>query len=97
MAQITISFDATAGTITKAGKVWDSSQEARFLNWVWAQYAPKDEVVDSPTFGQTLPRSPQTMGVAFGNFMASIMEGTKANILRWEKEEAIKTIVQTDL
>lgn len=97
MAQITISFEGTAGTITKAGKVWDASQEARFLNWIWSQYAPKDEVEGSETFGEVLPRSPQTMGVAFGNFMNSIMEGTKANILRWEKEEAIKTIVQTDL
>lgn len=97
MAQIKISFDATAGTVTQSGGVWDAGKETRFLNWVWNNYAPKDAVEGSPTFGQVLPRTNPNMAQAFKSFATAIMEGVKANVLREEKENAVKNLVQTDL
>lgn len=97
MAKLTISFDATAGTVTQSGGVWDAGKETRFLNWVWNNYAPKDEVANSPTFGQVLPRTNPNMATAFKSFATAIMEGVKANVLRSEKEDAVKSLVTTDL
>lgn len=97
MAKLTISFDATAGTVTQSGGVWDAAKETRFLNWVWNNYAPKDAVEGSETFGETLPRTNPNIATAFKSFATAIIEGVKANILREEREEAIKNLTSTDL
>lgn len=97
MAQIKISFEGTAGTVTKAGAVWDAGKETRFLNWVWNHYAPKDEVIDSPTIGQALPRTVPNEVIAFKRFAQGILNGIKANVLRTEKEDAINNVIITDL
>ena len=97
MAKLTISFDATAGTVTQSGGVWDAGKETRFLNYIWNNYAPKDTLEGSPTFGQVLPRTNPNMAQAFKAFAQAIMEGVKANVLREEKENAVKNIVTTDL
>lgn len=97
MAKLTISFDATAGTVTQSWGVWDAGKETRFLNWVWNNYAPKDTTEGSPTFGEVLPRTNPNMATAFKSFALAIMEGVKANVLREEKESAVKNIVTTDL
>lgn len=97
MAKLIISFEGTAGTVTKNGAVWDAGKETRFLNWVWNNYAPKDEVVDSPTFGQALARTTPNEVIAFRSFAQAIMNGVKANVLREEKETAVRNLTPTDL
>lgn len=97
MAQLKITFEGTARTVTKSGAVWDAGKETRFLNYIWNNYAPKDEVVDSPTFGEVLERTTQNEAQAFKNFGQAIMAGVKANILCEEREEALRNIVEIDL
>jgi hypothetical protein len=97
MAQLKISFEGTAGTVTKSGANWNAGKETRFLNWIWTHYAPVDEDPESETFGEVLARNNANEAQAFKNFGFAIMQGVKANIERWEREEAIKAIIPVDL
>jgi len=91
MAQLKITFQATTGNQSSNGPNWNASKEQRFINWVWAMYAPRD--ID----GQVLPRNLANETAAFQNFAAGIYNGTKANIRAWEKSELDKASVVADM
>jgi len=97
MAQLKITFQATTGNQPSNGPNWNASKEQRFINWVWAMYAPKDTIPGSPTFGQLLPRNLANETIAFQNYADGIYNGTKANIRAWEKSEVDKASVVADM
>lgn len=91
MAQLKIIFQATTGNQSSNGPNWGVAKEARFINWVWAMYAPKD--VD----GTILPRTLATETAAFRSYANGIYEGTKANIRAWERDELEKANSVADM
>lgn len=86
MANLRFSFISTAGTVTVNAPDITAPQEALFIDWLWAQYAPVDEVEDSPTFGEPLPRNTANEAQAYRNYAAKLWAGTRANVIRWKHE-----------
>ena len=86
MPNLRFTFVATAGTVQHNAPDLTAGQETLFLNWLWAHYAPKDMVVESPTFGQPLPRNTANEAQAFRNYAAALWRGTRANVQSWKLE-----------
>jgi hypothetical protein len=86
MPNLRFSFIATAGTVTVNAPDITAPQEALFIDWLWSQYAPKDTVEGSPTFGQTLPRTGPNEVEAYRNYARALWAGTRANVIRWKHE-----------
>ena len=84
MPNLRFTFVATTGTVTHNAPDLTAGQEALFINWLWAQYAPKDTVEGSPTFGQILPRNTANEAQAFRNYAAALWRGTRANVQHWK-------------
>lgn len=80
MPNLRFAFVATSGTVIHNAPDITAGQETLLRNWLWAQYAPKDEVEGSPTFGQTLPRNTANEAQAFRNYAAALWGGTRANV-----------------
>lgn len=87
MANLRFMFIATAGNATYNGPEITAPQEALFIDWLWAKYAPKDEVEGSPTFGEPLTRTPANEVQAYRNYAAAMWSGTRANVVRWKLEQ----------
>lgn len=87
MPNLRFTFVATAGTVQHNAPALTAGQETMFLNWLWAQYAPKDTVEGSLTFGQTLPRNTANEAQAFRNYAAALWRGTRANVQNWKLEQ----------
>lgn len=87
MPNLRLTFVATAGNVTHNGPDISVAQENLYKDWLWAQFAPKDEVPESPTFGQTLPRNATNEAEAFRNYARSMWKGTVANVQRWKLEQ----------
>lgn len=86
MANLRFIFIATAGTVNQNAPAITAPQEALFINWLWAHYAPIDTVEGSPTFGETLPRNAANEAHAFRNYADKLWLGTRANVIRWKHE-----------
>lgn len=87
MPNLRFSFIATAGTVTVNAPDITAPQEALFIDWLWAYYAPKDTVENSPTFGQPLTRNTANEAQAYRNYARALWRGTRANVLRWKHEQ----------
>lgn len=86
MANLRFTFIATSGTVNQNGPNITAPQEALFIDWLWAQYAPTDTVEGSPTFGQVLPRNTANEAQAFRNYADALWRGTRANVIRWKHD-----------
>jgi hypothetical protein len=86
-ANIRSSFVATNGTVVVNSTAFTGGQEALFIDWLWAMYAPKDTVEGSPTFGQVLPRTTANEAQAYRNYAIAIHAGTYAQVRRWKREQ----------
>lgn len=87
MANLRFSFVATGGTVTVNAPDLTVGQENLFKDWLWAQYAPKDDVEGSPTFGQTLQRTTANEAEAYRNYARALWKGTRANVRNWKLEQ----------
>jgi len=87
MPNLRFTFVATAGTVQHNAPNLTAGQETLFLDWLWEKYAPKDEVEESPTFGQILPRNTANEAQAFRNYAAALWRGTRANVQSWKLEQ----------
>ena len=56
-------------------------------DWIWAFYAPTDTDPQSPTFGQTLPRTGANLAEAWRNWARANWRGTAAEIRRWKQDQ----------
>jgi len=93
MPNLRFAFVSTSGTVTHNAPDITAGQETLFLNWLWAQYAPKDTVEGSLTFGQTLPRNSANEAQAFRNYATALWRGTRANVQNWKLEQDRAAIV----
>ena len=64
-----------------------AQQEAILIDWIWAQYSPKDTTPGSPTFGQPLTRNTANEAEAYRNYARAIHAGTFAQAKRWKREQ----------
>lgn len=96
-ANIRSAFVATGGTVVVNSTTLTAPQEAVFIDWLWAHYAPKDEVEGSPTFGQTLPRNTANEAQAYRNYAKAIHAGTYAQVRRWKREQDQAAIAEPSL
>lgn len=81
MANLRFTFVATSGTVNQNGPTITAPQEALFLDWLWAKYAPTD-----PQTGAVLPRNASNEVQAFRNYANKLWLGTRANVLRWKHD-----------
>ena len=81
MPNLRFTFVATAGTVQHNAPDLTAGQETLFLNWLWAQYAPKDAE------GSVLPRNTANEAQAFRNYAAALWRGTRANVQSWKLEQ----------
>lgn len=80
-ANLRYAFVATGGTVTVNAPTVDAAQEALFVDWLWAFYAPKD-----PVTGATLTRNATNEAQAYRNWAAASWRGTAAQVRRWKQE-----------
>lgn len=86
-ANLRFTFVATDGTVVVNSANLNAAQEALLIDWLWAYYAPKDDVEGSPTFGQTLPRTPANEAQAYRNYARALASGTYAQVRKWKQEQ----------
>ena len=85
MAEFIQSIVSTVGTVTTTKTINDANM-LRFTNWVWSAY-PQFEAD-----GKTLKaKTNGNVGDAIADYHEKIWQGTKANVLRYERELAAKT------
>lgn len=87
MANLRFAFVATSGTVSSNAPDLTPAQEALFIEWLWARYAPVNTVEGSPTFGQKLPRNAANEAQAFRNYATAMWRGTRANVRDWKLEQ----------
>lgn len=81
MPNLRFAFVATSGTVTHNSPDLTAGQETLLLNWLWAQYAPKD------ANGVELPRNTANEAQAFRNYAMALWRGTRANVQNWKLEQ----------
>lgn len=86
MANLRFSFLATAGTVTVNAPDINPTQEALFVDWLWAMYAPVDTDPESPTFNEPLERTPANEVQAYRNYARGLWLGTRNNVIRWKQD-----------
>lgn len=96
-ANLRSTFVATGGTVIVNSTNLTAQQEAIFIDWLWAKYAPTDTVEGSPTFGQPLARTPANEAQAYRNYAAAIHAGTFAQAKRWKREQAQAAVPEPSL
>ena len=96
-ANIRSTFVATGGTVVVNSATLTAPQEAVFIDWLWAMYAPRDTVPGSPTFGQVLTRNTANEAEAYRNYAKAIHAGTYAQARRWKREQDQAAIVEPSL
>lgn len=80
-ANIRSTFVATNGTVIVNSTDLTAPQEAVFIDWLWAMYAPVDAA------GVTLPRNNANVAQAYRNYAKAIHAGTYAQARRWKREQ----------
>lgn len=86
-ANIRSTFVATGGTVVVNSAPLTAPQEQVLIDWMWAQYSPKDTTPGSPTFGQPLTRNAANEAEAYRNYAKAIHAGTYAQARRWKREQ----------
>jgi hypothetical protein len=87
MAQFSIEFQGTGGTVTRA-RSFDAAVEQRFLDWIWAAYPQIDN--SDPENPVPADRTPANEAAAYREFVDGFVRGTWANVKRYEQTEAAK-------
>ena len=87
MAKLSWTIEAASGTVTEDSPTLSDANMDRFLDWIWYAYPQMDEA-DPPA---PLPRNPANEAQAFRDWANAQWQGTKANVLRWEKTEAAQS------
>ena len=83
MANLTWTVVNSVGTITQDSPTFSDENMTRFTDWCWYAY-PQYEVD-----GVTLKtKNNANIAQAVRDWMTAQYEGTKANVLRWERLEA---------
>ncbi len=90
-ANIRSTFIATNGTVIVNSTDLTAPQEAVFIDWLWAMYAPVDAE------GVTLPRNNANVAQAYRNYAKAIHAGTYAQARRWKREQGQAAIVEPTL
>lgn len=88
MAKLTWQITTSVGTVTQDGPDLSDAQMQRFLDWLWYAYPQLD--VD----GNPLNRTNANQAQAFRDWADTAYQGTKANVLRWEKQEAAQAAAE---
>jgi len=82
MAKLTWTLDVTAGIVTQDSPTISDANMDRFIDWCLYAYPQLDEN------GDPLPVTNAVKAAAFRDFARSQWQGVKANVLRWEQQEA---------
>ena len=96
-ANLRSTFVATSGTVVVNSANLNAQQEAILIDWIWAQYAPKDTTPGSPTFGQPLTRNASNEAEAYRNYAKAIHAGTFAQAKRWKHDQDKAAVVAPTL
>jgi len=86
MANLTFSATATAGTITHTSATYTDATMTRFTDWCW--YAYPQYVVDGDPSSGVKTKNNANVAAAVRDAFAALVEGLKANVIRYEKSEA---------
>ena len=85
MATLTWEITTTAGTVSESGPdISDANMDRFFETWVLARYPQLDEN------GDPLPVTNATKAAAFREYAQGEWEVVKAQVLRYEQQEAAK-------
>lgn len=87
MPNIRISFLSNAGTTTYNSQDLTTEQESALINWIWAEYAPKDGS------GAVLARTASNEANAFRNWCRAIVKGLISNVKAREYSLLVKKVV----
>ena len=92
MANMTISFIATAGTVNSAGPTLDASQESRYIDWVWKAFPQLN------ANGTTKPKNNANIADAIRDHHVQIWRDIVGAVKQSERviayESALATVVE---
>jgi hypothetical protein len=86
MVNFTLEYTTDAGTISHDSKIYSEANGQRFVDWIWVAYPQID--YSDPENPVPKPRTPANEADAFRDWATAQWQGTKANVLRWERLEA---------
>jgi hypothetical protein len=86
MANLTWGLRSTPGDVDKDGPTISDANMVRFIDWMWYAYPQIDNT--DPENPVPKPRTPANEADAFRDWATAQWQGTKANVLRWERLEA---------
>ena len=87
MAKLSWSAVTVDGTVTQDGPTISDAQMDRFLDWVWYAYPQFDLDVEDGETPIPLPRNNANTAKAVRDWADAQWRGTKANVLRHERNE----------
>jgi hypothetical protein len=83
MAKLFFGAEAVTGTVTQDGPTLSDPNMDRFLDWVWYAYPQFQPDGVTPK-----PKTNANVADAIRDWGLGLWRGTKANVLRWERDEA---------
>lgn len=90
-ANLRYTFVATGGTVVVNAPALTAQQEALFVDWLWANYAPVD------AGGVPLTRNAANEAQAYRNYAAAEWRGRAAEVRRWKREHDQRAIAEPAL
>jgi len=92
MANMTISFIATAGTVASTGPTLNASQETRYSDWAWKTFPQLNPD------GSTKPKNNSNIALAIKDHHAQLWQGIVDAVKQDERitayEAALATVVE---
>ena len=88
MAKLTWTIETIDGTVAQDGPTLAEDHMERFIDWLWIHYPQVD--IDGEGVETPKPRNTANESQAFRDWADVQYEGTKANVLRHEKDVAAK-------
>ena len=92
MANMTISFIATAGTVASTGPTLDAAQETRYSDWVWKTFPQLNP--DGTTKPKNNPNIAQAIRDHHAQLWRGIVEAVKQDERITAYEAALATVVE---
>lgn len=91
MAKIALALTSAIGNTTHDWPTLSDAQMTRFLDFIWDAYPQTTTTTDPVTGVVTVtpkPRNNANLVLAYRAWSNSLWEGTKANVLNYEREKA---------
>lgn len=81
-SQFDLTFTLGANSVTQSSASYSDANGQRFSDWIWAAYPQVDEN------GDPLPDTQANRAQSFRDFADAMFGGIKANVLRYERQQA---------